>query len=193
MSMFDKLKNYNVERKQVKTDEKITIRTLKTNNASKYGYCWFDDVDQTFYKQKSPFDPTTAKYDYSSIASYEPIVTGTSETKHHGITRALVGGALAGGAGAVVGAITGGKNYDVYNNVEIVVQMSDYSRFHIQLLASPMKADSFAIKTITNKLEQLCIKLDRIISENKKNGSINASEVGFANPQPDITNHTGLK
>lgn len=48
-------------------------------------------------------------YKFSDIVSYTPIEEGHNQTKKHGITRAVVGGAIAGGAGAIVGAVTGGK------------------------------------------------------------------------------------
>ncbi|MQS53319.1 hypothetical protein [Companilactobacillus mishanensis] len=193
MNVFDKISNHHAKVKENKQTAKEIKKQLKTNKAKKYGFCWFDDIDNVFYKEKSPLDSTAKKYAYSEIMSYEPVITGSSKTKHHGITRAVAGGLIAGGAGAVVGAITGGKNYDVYDNIEIVVQTSDYSRYHISLLSTSMKADSFAVKAILDKLEQLSIKLDRIIAANIDNGSIHQDKIGFDQPQPDISNHSGIK
>src|SRR5699024_266446 len=70
---------------------------------------------------------------YSNIVDFELIEDGESRAKG-GIGRALVGGALFGGAGAVVGGITGRKNksYCTGLKVKLTVKNSRESARYIK-------------------------------------------------------------
>lgn len=64
-------------------------------------------------------------YNYSALVDFELLEDGESVAKS-GIGRALVGGALFGGAGAVVGAVTR-KNKDYCNSLRIKITIDNLS------------------------------------------------------------------
>ncbi|WP_143787313.1 SHOCT domain-containing protein, partial [Oenococcus oeni] len=86
--------------------------------------------------------------------------------KHHGITRAVVGGALTGGTGAVVGAVTGGKQFSVVNKLAIQIFFKNNKDYQELFINKKMKTDSSQYKKIQEDFNRLSSKLDMIISTN---------------------------
>ncbi|MHA5147557.1 SHOCT domain-containing protein [Oenococcus oeni] len=104
--------------------------------------------------------------DYSAIINYKPIVNGGTIKKHHGITRAVVGGALTGGAGAIVGAVTGGKKFSAVNKLAIQIFFENNKDYQELFINKKMKTDSSQYKKIQEDFNRLSSKLDMIISTN---------------------------
>ena len=87
----------------------------------------FDDVNKKIAIPKTSFTGKICDlhiFDYSAIAEYELLEDGNSIEKG-GIGRALVGGALFGGAGAVVGASTGHKHKATCSKLQIKITLND--------------------------------------------------------------------
>ncbi|WP_373880062.1 SHOCT domain-containing protein [Levilactobacillus brevis] len=113
------------------------------------------------------FKKSTRLLDFSEIVSYSPHVEGHEVKKHHGLTRAATGGLLFGGAGAIVGAVTGGKQFDQVTRVSITVRLSDGEAIEYNLLPTgKTKSTSFEAKTANGRLEDMSALLDRIIEAN---------------------------
>ena len=62
---------------------------------------------------------------YSDITGYTPVEKGHSKNKKHGIARAVTGGVLFGGVGAIVGATTGGKDFDFIDRLSLTIHATD--------------------------------------------------------------------
>ena len=106
-------------------------------------------------------------YYFKDITGYKPTVEGHEVKKHHGIARAATGGILFGGAGAIVGAMTGGKHYDVISKISITVFLANGDTFGATMLSEEKKADSWTVKGAQQQLDQWCNLLDRIINDNQ--------------------------
>lgn len=108
-------------------------------------------------------------YYFSDIISYTPTIEGHEVKKHHGIARAATGGILFGGAGAIVGAVTGGKQYDIVTKVAITVYLANGKTFGATMLNSKdAKADSLQVRGAKQGLDQWTSLLDRIIADNNQ-------------------------
>lgn len=117
------------------------------------------------------FSTNQKLYYFKDITGYKPSIEGREIKKHHGITRAATGGILFGGAGAIVGALTGGKEYDVINKISITVFLSSGETFGASFLSEEKKADSWTVKNAKQQLDQWCNLLDRIINDNQSSNN----------------------
>lgn len=142
----------------------------------------FDDVNKKILFPKS-FMGTARIYDYSNLLEYEILEDGDSITKG-GLGRAVVGGLLFGGVGAIVGGVTGGKSTKrlvkklqvkmVFNNEANPVE-------YINLLTTDTKSDSFVYKGMRKYAEDIVAELAVIANGNEKkeiitNGNSQSSE-----------------
>ncbi len=101
-------------------------------------------------------------YGSSNFYGLQVLETDTYiEDASNGLNRALVGGALAGGAGAVVGALTKKDKYK-YRRIDIRIQTGNasdsYRQFHLISVENPHGAYSFQplyikAKAFTNSLQ----------------------------------------
>lgn len=110
---------------------------------------------------------------YEEITSYEFIADRTKEadttTKTKGtISRALVGGAIAGGVGAIVGASSAGSKshttyYEVEDGFHLRIHLKDGTIYSYRIESSGMFSNK-----ISNSWLELGYKLKMIIEENNK-------------------------
>ena len=110
---------------------------------------------------------------YEDITSYEFVADHTTEsettTKKKGtITRALVGGAIAGGVGAIVGASSAGSkshttSYEVEDGFHLRIHLTDGTIYSYRIESSGMFSNK-----LSNLWLQLGHKLAMIIEENNK-------------------------
>lgn len=70
-------------------------------------------------------------YDFKDVVSYQVNKNGHTENKQHSITRAMVGGAIAGDTGALIGAMTGDKSKDYLDHLGLVINLADGNSFEI--------------------------------------------------------------
>ena len=94
------------------------------------------------------------------IVSYRINEKGHDEHKHHTIARAVTGGILAGGVGAIIGGTTGGKNNEFIDHLGIIINLIDGSYFEIPVLRSKTKSNSFVAKVSYSALENIISILD---------------------------------
>ena len=110
-------------------------------------------------------------FKYNELLGYTPIFVGGKIKKHHGITRAIVGGALAGPIGALVGAGTGGKEFESVKRLGLTLNLTDNRFVTILLISSETKLDSLSGKVSTNSYNKLTGKFDQILIINSKDSS----------------------
>lgn len=99
-----------VDRATQRARNKDLFNSFKVSREVKAGGTFFreDEKQKLWYvsREKKPVNPTLYRYD--EIVTFELKENGNAITSG-GLGRAVVGGVLFGGAGAVVGAVTGGK------------------------------------------------------------------------------------
>lgn len=105
------------------------------------------------------------KFRYADIISYKPVERGHSEKKHHGIARAVTGGVLLGPVGAVVGATTGGKEFDYIDELGADISLSQGNSVAIRFVKKPTKQGADTQESY-KQCSSLCALLDSIIAEN---------------------------
>ena len=107
----------------------------------------FDDNTQTFIITKSKNSKDL--YRYSQIVAFELLEDGESVTKG-GLGRAVVGGLLFGGVGAVVGGVTGAKKTkSICKSMQIKITLRNSPRQteYLSFLAVETKTNSFIYQT----------------------------------------------
>lgn len=107
-------------------------------------------------------------YSYSDIVDFELLEDGETITKG-GLGRAVAGGILFGGVGAVVGGVTGGKKSKPICNslkIKITVKSMNNPVVYINFLTSPTKKNSFTYKTMYNSAQE-CLSVLQLICDSQ--------------------------
>ena len=107
-------------------------------------------------------------FDYANLLSYELLEDGQTITKG-GLGRAVAGGLLFGGVGAIVGGVTGGKKTKgvcTSMKIRITLKNAHTDTVYITLINTETKTNGFIYKTMQSSA-QLCISaLDIIADQN---------------------------
>ncbi|GBD73878.1 hypothetical protein TEHN7126_1997 [Tetragenococcus halophilus subsp. halophilus] len=155
--------------------EKELIQHYKENSAlkvqnDKLVTIYFSDEDQKVFVPKSRFLDNQKEIlrDYSELQQYREILDDMQETKKHGITRAVAGGLIAGPAGAIVGASTGGKAKKAVEKMAVALIFKDGTTFTINLIDKKTKTKSMIYKQKFEELLKLEAKLDSILASQKQ-------------------------
>ncbi|WP_163579058.1 hypothetical protein [Gracilibacillus saliphilus] len=103
---------------------------------------------------------------YDDILDFELMEDGESLAKG-GIGRALVGGALFGGAGAVVGGITGRKNKSYCREMKMKLTLKNNAELvrYINFIENKTKKDSIIYKQSEKEAQEALSKLKIICDE----------------------------
>lgn len=105
-------------------------------------------------------------FNYSDIIDFELLDDGESITKG-GIGRAVAGGMLFGGVGAIVGGATGKKkNKAICKSLRIKITINDIKNpsVFLDFISSDMKKDGFIYKNIYNAAQECLSTLQLICS-----------------------------
>lgn len=131
---------------------------------------YFDDEKEVFMLPKT-FVAKARIYKYSELLEYEILEDGESIQKG-GLGRAVVGGVLFGGIGAVVGGLTANKKIKraiKSYKIKLILDNKAVPVEYINLLASPTRSDSLVFKGVTKMAEEIVGVLKRITHTNNKN------------------------
>lgn len=96
-------------------------------------------------------------YSFDDIVEYELLEDGNTITKG-GLGRAVVGGVLFGGVGAIVGGVTGGKKSNsVVNSLKIKITINDFQTpaIFINLITTKTKSSSSVYKMAYEQAQQI--------------------------------------
>lgn len=119
-------------------------------------------------------------YRFDDIVGFELLEDGDSVTKG-GLGRALVGGALLGGVGAIVGGVTGKKKTkSVVNSLKVKITVNDTSNptVYVNLLNSKTKTNSFVYKVSYSSAQEILSMLSVITeNQNEKENKENTTSV----------------
>lgn len=99
----------------------------------------------------------------SDITDCEIIEDGISYKPDHGVLRAVVGGALFGGTGAIIGAMTSSTSESI-SRLEIVIHTSNpiLMKAKVVLISTPTKRNSSLYQTSKRTAESIISCLDRL-------------------------------
>lgn len=146
-------------------------------------YVWFDDDNKWFAIPKGFLSPGIEKsyvFSYDEIISFELLEDGHSVSKGGGLGKALVGGAVFGLAGALVGA-SSRETQHLCNLLEIKV--TTRNRYNplvfIKFIDSSTQKDSFSYKTIYESAQETMSKFEIIadqLSRESKKETVSAIE-----------------
>lgn len=169
IAKFQTVKNL-AERLQQQSDNFQKFQIFNTTREVKIGGMYFRDDNQMkrWYvsDQKTPHNPTLYRYD--EIADFKIQEDGDTITSG-GLGRALVGGALFGGVGAVVGAVTGRKKTKkIVSSLNVIISLNNAFRNNITiscLTTGPCKVGSLIYKGHMQNVQKLVSFLDSICSQ----------------------------
>lgn len=178
--------NKKLAAKQEKADNKAKYQALLSDfqkDSYHFSHYYFNQRRQQILVAKTLLDDYKI-INFSDIVSYKVNQNGHNETKHHGITRAIVGGALAGGVGAIVGATTGGKQTDYIDHLGLIISLKDGSNFEVVFIRKmeQIKSNSLSARTSIESLNKLISLIDSIIAQNQ------ASNIDKINSNSDTSN-----
>lgn len=153
------------------------------------GYFGVDEASRQWAIGKGlmPSLKNAVRYSYDDIVDFELIEDGTSITKG-GLGSAVVGGALFGGVGAIVGGVTGGKKARQKCTslmVKITVNNINAPTEYIKLITSSTDKKSFVYKTAFQNAQEIISLLQLICSEREEQQkaektNVNINEVSVA-------------
>lgn len=117
-------------------------------------------------------------FSFDEIIDFELLENGESLVKG-GLGRAVVGGALLGGVGAVVGGVTGGKkSKSICNDMKIRIALKDYynENIYITLIKSETKVKSFTYKIAFKEAQEILTILNNAV-ENTSDSETSTNSV----------------
>ncbi|EAF6697342.1 DUF4428 domain-containing protein [Listeria monocytogenes] len=127
----------------------------------------FIDSKNGLFKVNSKFNIET--YYLEEVMGYE-IVENSEIKKSGGLGRAAVGGILFGGAGAVVGAVTGRKSKEAIKALQIRIKLNNEANpvAYIDLLNSKTKKQTLRYDAAIKKADYILASLDIILKKLEK-------------------------
>ncbi|WP_187387569.1 DUF4428 domain-containing protein [Weissella muntiaci] len=177
------------EKQQSKNDYIELLKSFKENKAPKIEGIYIDQKSKRFFvpvslTQFEKLEP------FSNLVDYEPVLRTNSKTKHHGLTRAVVGGVALGGVGAIVGASTGHKDYSMISKMSIILRFSDNYTYEMKFISTETKV-GLATKTAEKQMNDVATILENILTENKV--SEPAKSTSANSLADELTKLSGLK
>lgn len=146
----------------------------------------FDDNQKKWATLSSFLGNVEQIYNYSDVVSFELLEDGESVAKG-GLGRALVGGALFSGVGAIVGGVTGKrKTTGICNSLRLKLTMDNIYDpvVYVDFITSKTKKDGFTYKTLLNSAQEclsmfqlICEKYNKEEEEPKKSSTTTADEI----------------
>src|SRR5699024_5985609 len=140
------------------------IQAFKDHNARVYNSFLVDEINKRCLLYSLNHE-SFFLFNFDEIVGYRPLEKEHEEKKKHGIARAATGGVLFGGAGALVGAVTGGKHFNYLDKLGISLSLT-HGRSAEILLIRKSTTDQGKVETAYGKFGNLCSMLDSIIAEN---------------------------
>ena len=148
--------------------ELVNVRKALVNNFSKTKsvgtYIAIDENNKAFKIGRDIFS-------YDNLLSFELLEDGQSITKG-GLGRAVAGGLLFGGVGAIVGGVTGGKkSKGICNSMKLRVSLKNAHTdvLYINFIATETKTSSFIYKTAQDSAQKCITALETINNINQSN------------------------
>lgn len=143
-----------------------TSRRIEFQPSKRIGnYFWVDSTAKKWCIPQGKLKKSV--YSYTDIMDYELIEDGNSITKG-GLGRAVAGGVLFGGVGAIVGGVTGGKKTTQTCSklqIKIVINDIDSPILYIDLITVETKKDNPVYKNAIDAAQEIIAVLQIMCSE----------------------------
>ena len=133
-------------------------------------------------------------FSYDQISDYDLLEDGSSIMRG-GLGRAVIGGFLFGGAGAVVGAATrNSKSLCTRLQIKLTVKDYDQPAFFITLIDSEVSKSGLTYQTYIQQAESIISKLQLIMEEKQTSSNENqtSKETSFMNTADQIRSFKAL-
>ncbi|PKG28773.1 SHOCT domain-containing protein [Cytobacillus horneckiae] len=150
----------NAYREVVDKTEKFVI-TKQIGN-----FVAFDENQQKWALLSSFKGEIKQTYNYSDVINFELLEDGNSVASG-GLGRALVGGVLFGGVGAIVGGVTGKKtSKGICSSLKLKVTVNDMANpvVYINFIETKLKTDGFAYRTFAESAQE-CLSTFQLICD----------------------------
>lgn len=165
----EKFSEASEKRNLEKKEKKERLQLIKNFNADKkISDTLHIDTKQRLFKVQG-FLNSPNIHSVDDIMTYELIEDGDSISSG-GLGRAAIGGLAFGGAGAVVGAITGGKkNKKLIKILQIKITMNNIDNpvLYIDLISTPIKKGSILYKNAIKTADNIISTLNIIVQSNE--------------------------
>lgn len=115
-------------------------------------------------------------FEYANLLSFELLEDGQTITKG-GLGRAVAGGLLFGGVGAVVGGITGGKKTKgvcTSMKIRVTLKNAHIDTVYIPLITTETKTNGFLYKTMQSSAQSCISALEIIADQNNSKQVFNS-------------------
>lgn len=146
---------------------KLEIENFKTTKKIG-GFIEFDDINKKWFIPKDKSSKAYPKiYNYEDILEFELLKDGESVTKG-GIGKAVAGGLIFGGVGAIVGGSTGKKTTkEVIKSLNIKITLNDINDPTEYINLIDFKTPKFEYQNIYTSTEEILSTLSIILEGNK--------------------------
>ncbi|WP_300903365.1 SHOCT domain-containing protein [uncultured Clostridium sp.] len=177
ISNFQNLKNMDIE--DIKELVSSNQEKLESFNVTKKigNYLYIDEERKQWVIPKGSISGKIKNaniYNYSDIVNYELLEDGNSITKG-GVGKAITGGILFGGIGAIVGGTTGKKKTkEICNKLQIKITVNNLNNpsEYINLIETETKKDGIIYKTSYTMAQQILSMLEIICNSSPKKEDI---------------------
>lgn len=152
--------------KFLKKDDKALLEyneSKKVKNKVKMNGWLFDFENKRFFIKKMFKD--IDQYSFDDVANVNVVEQNHGETKKHTITRGVVGAAIAGPIGAIIGVAGKGKQYNKIDYAGLEIMMKDGSFKEFNVIEAPIKIND-GVKIVLNNMNKVYMALTTYI-ENK--------------------------
>lgn len=159
-------------------------------------FIYFDDKSKKFAIPKVGLGSTIQDleiYKYSDILDYELLEDGNSISKG-GVGRAIVGAALFGSVGAIVGGSTGHKQQGTCSKLQIKITMNsmDIPTVYINFIESETKKNGIIYEELYTQAQEALSLLNIIVQSNKPNTDSIAESKGNVSVADEILKYKQL-
>lgn len=158
---------------------------------SKVGQLSLDDNTQTFVITKSAKQQEL--YHYNQVVDYQLLEDGETIT-NGGLGSAVAGGLLFGGAGAIVGSVTGSKKTKGVCKslkIKITLRNSPKQTEYIDFITTETKTSGFIYKTAYKNAQDVLSALQLIV-DSANNAASEESNRGYVSAADEILKYKNL-
>lgn len=149
--------------KFLKKDDKVLLEyneSKKVKNKVKMNGWLFDFENKRFFIKKMFKD--IEQHNFDDVASVNVVEQNHGETKKHTITRGVVGAAIAGPIGAIIGVAGKGKQYNKIDYAGLEIMMKDGSFKEFNVIEAPIKIND-GVKIMLNNMNKVYMALTAYI------------------------------
>lgn len=165
------IKYENTETQSINKEiEKIENLQKFTSTKKVAGILYIDESKKLWAIPQGIFNNKIKEvHEYSDILSYEIVEDGNSISKG-GVGRAIVGGLLFGGVGAIVGGVTGHKSKATCTKLEVIIKLNSMSKplEKITLISTETRKDNLLYSAAIKRAQEIAAILEIMCNGNNK-------------------------